>query len=67
MESSMTQQESYEVRRQIFKNVWAAAKNIDERDVDVTNKPKIIKLVCYCNIILKSYNIKLSSLHTQVL
>ncbi|KAJ0179213.1 hypothetical protein K1T71_004925 [Dendrolimus kikuchii] len=43
MEPLMTQEESYAERRQLFKNIWDTAMNIDEKDFDIINKPKVIK------------------------
>lgn len=39
----MTKEESYAERRQLFKNIWETAMQIDEKDADIMNKPKVIK------------------------
>ncbi|KAJ8726859.1 hypothetical protein PYW08_015256 [Mythimna loreyi] len=40
----MTKEESYADRRQLFKNIWDTAMQIDEKDVDnIMAKPKVIK------------------------
>lgn len=39
----MTKEESYAERRQLFKNIWDTAMHIDEKDVEIMNKPKVIK------------------------
>ncbi|XP_075972395.1 uncharacterized protein LOC142974124 isoform X2 [Anticarsia gemmatalis] len=39
----MTQEDSYADRRQLFKNIWDTAMQINEKDVDIMNKTKVIK------------------------
>ncbi|XP_072942135.1 uncharacterized protein [Epargyreus clarus] len=43
MDHPMTEEESYADRRQLFKNIWETAMDIDEKEVNVINKPKVIK------------------------
>ncbi|CAH1635074.1 unnamed protein product [Spodoptera littoralis] len=40
----MTKEDSYAERRQLFKNIWETAMQIDEKDAaNIMNKPKVIK------------------------
>ncbi|KAH9641578.1 hypothetical protein HF086_017102 [Spodoptera exigua] len=42
--NSMTKEDSYAERRQLFKNIWETAMQIDDKDADnIMNKPKVIK------------------------
>lgn len=41
----MTTEDSYAERRQLFKNIWETAMNIEEKDNDIMSKPKVIKYV----------------------
>ncbi|XP_021193242.1 uncharacterized protein LOC110378352 [Helicoverpa armigera] len=39
----MTKEESYADRRQLFKDIWDTAMQIDDKDADIMSKPKVIK------------------------
>ncbi|XP_004927958.1 uncharacterized protein LOC101742940 [Bombyx mori] len=39
----MTKEESYAERRQLFKDIWITASNMDLKDNEVTTKPRVIK------------------------
>ncbi|KAM3968312.1 uncharacterized protein ACR2FA_007759 [Aphomia sociella] len=43
MEHLMTAEESYVERRQLFKDIWATAMQIDEKEGEILSKPKVIK------------------------
>ncbi|XP_063823868.1 uncharacterized protein LOC135073642 [Ostrinia nubilalis] len=43
MDHLMTTEDSYAERRQLFKNIWETAMNIEDKDNDIMNKPKVIK------------------------
>lgn len=47
MEKLMTKEESYAERRKLFKNIWATAMHMDEKEADIMSKPKVIKYVIH--------------------
>lgn len=45
MDYQVSTEDSYAERRQLFKNIWETAMNIEEKDPDIMTKPKVIKYV----------------------
>ncbi|RVE42899.1 hypothetical protein evm_012454 [Chilo suppressalis] len=43
MEHLVNAEDSYAARRQLFKNIWDTAISIEDKDIDIMNKPKVIK------------------------